>query len=237
MNATAACDRDAAILALAPHVTRLAARVSHFASKNAVCDKGDLESAGWLAAIRAVDSFDPARGVPLEGYAQRVILGAMFNELRRCDPVSERDRRTVRVGTRVRYELAHELHREPTLAEIEAKVPGFSRAVVRCHGTPRSMNESPAWCEDNFVFDLSIEGKLAGGDDVADIVIAHETSTEVHASLARLDERRRSVIASHYFEERPLREIARDFGVSAQRVSQLHGMALESVRRRLAVVA
>lgn len=134
MTTIPASDRDAAILSLAPHVKRLAARARYFASKCAVCDTADLQSAGWIAAIRAVDAFDPARGVLLEGYAQRVILGAMFNELRRCDPVSERDRRTVRIGSRVRSELAHELQRKPTLAEIEARCRG---SVARSFGASK----------------------------------------------------------------------------------------------------
>jgi DNA-directed RNA polymerase specialized sigma subunit len=105
VTATPAIDRDAAILSLAPLVTRLVSRVSYLVSTTAACDRGDLESAGWVGAIRAVDTFDDSRGVPLAGYAQRVIFGAMLNEVRRADPVSERDRRTVRIGKRMRVEL------------------------------------------------------------------------------------------------------------------------------------
>jgi RNA polymerase sigma factor for flagellar operon FliA len=235
MTTMLARERDAAILSLARYVKRLAARVHSFASKCTVCDTADLQSAGWIAAIRAVDTFDPTRGVPLEGYAQRVIMGAMFNELRCCDPVSERDRRTARFGSRVRDELALELQREPTLAEIEAKVPGFCRAVVRCGLTPLSLNQSPVWCEDAFVVDLSLEGKIAANVDVALAVVAHERSTTLHDALGKLDGRRRSVIESHYFDERPLSEVAQDYQVSSQRASQLHLTALAQLREHLAV--
>jgi len=226
--------RDAAILSLAPYVKRLASRVQYFAS-TAVCDGADLRSAGWIAAIRAVDAFDPTRGVPLEGYAQRVILGAMFNELRRCDPVSERDRRTVRNGTRARFALAHELQREPTFAEIEAKVPGFARAFVRCQQVPLSLNQSSSSHEDDFVFDLSLEGKVAANVDVAATVVAHERTTKLREALGNLDARRRSVIEARYFGDRPLSESANELGVSNQRASQLHLTALAQLRDQLAV--
>jgi RNA polymerase sigma factor for flagellar operon FliA len=235
MTATLASDRDAAILSLEPIVVRLASRVSYFASQNALVDKADLESVGWVAAIKAVDGYDPTRGVPLGGYAQRVILGAMFNELRRCDPVSERDRSAGRKGTRIRHELCHELGREPSLAEIEAKVPGFSRGVVRCHQSPVSINAPLVMHVQEPTFDMTLEGTIAGGADVASIVAERETVTELFAAVDRLDDKRRSVIESYYFEERTLDDVAMDFHVTGQRASQIHRSALAKLRETLAV--
>jgi RNA polymerase sigma factor FliA len=235
MTATIASDRDAAILSLEPIVVRLASRVSFFASQNALVDKADLESVGWVAAIKAVNVYDPARGVPLGGYAQRVILGAMFNELRRCDPVSERDRSAVRKGTRVRHEPRHGLGREPSLAEIEAKVPGFKRAVVRCHQSPVSINAPRVKHLQDPSFDMTLEGSMAGGTDVATIVAERETVTELFAAVDRLDEKRRSVIESHYFGDRTLDDVAVDFHVTEQRASQIHRSALAKLREALAV--
>lgn len=233
MTATVAVDRDAAILSLKPLITKFAARVGYFASGNAVCDMGDLESAGWIAAIRAVDTFDPERGVPLEGFAQRVIFGAMFNELRRLDPVSERERRMVRVGKRMRFELQHELGREPSLAEIEARVPGFSRAVVRCHDhSPLSVDAAPPNAPG---FASPLSETIAGRVDVAALVIEHEATSDLHSAIANLDERRRRVIEASYFEDGTLAGVAREFGVSNQRASQLHMTALAKLRAVLAV--
>ena len=138
-------DRDAAILSLAPLVRKLARRIASRVPSTVV-DVDDLESAGWMAVIRAVDVFDPSFGVPIEGYAGRVVLGAMYNELRRADPLSERDRRTVRRGSRALHELQHELGREPSSAEIEVRCPGRSRrdAVSRRCRAKRSSSPRPA---------------------------------------------------------------------------------------------
>jgi RNA polymerase sigma factor for flagellar operon FliA len=235
MTATAASDRDAAILSLEPLVTRLKSRVGYFVSQNATRDTGDLESAGWVAAIRAVDAFDATRGVPLEGFAQRMILGAMFNEVRRMDPVSERERQKVRVGRRMRFELQHELGREPSLGEIEARVPGFSRAVIRCQNhSPLSIN-APLQSGVGVLADLPLEGTLAGSVDVATIVVEHEAATELRAAIESLDERRRTVIESRYFGDESLQDLARAFGVTNQRASQLHCTALAKLRGVLVV--
>jgi len=58
-----------------------------------------------------------------------------------------------------------------------------------------------------------------------------------HAAIGKLDARRRAVLEAHYFEERPLHDVARDFKVSSQRASQLHLSGLEQMRKHLAVVA
>jgi RNA polymerase sigma factor (sigma-70 family) len=44
----------------------------------------------------------------------------------------------------------------------------------------------------------------------------------VRGSLHRLPAREREVARLHYIEDRPIKDIARSFGVSEARVSQLH---------------
>lgn len=97
------------------------------------------------------------------------------------------------------------------------------------------MNEPPVWCEDDFIFDLSLEGKVAANVDVAGVVLAHEGSTNLQEALGKLDGRRRAVIESHHFADRPLSEVAQDYRVSNQRASQLQVTALAELRGHLAV--
>jgi RNA polymerase sigma factor FliA len=58
----------------------------------AVAGREDLESAGIVGLIDAVDRFDPGRGVPFEGYATARIRGAILDELRRVDERTRDDR-------------------------------------------------------------------------------------------------------------------------------------------------
>lgn len=48
----------------------------------------DLEAAGIVGLIQAVDRFDPARGIPFEGYATLRVRGAVLDEVRRLDDLS-----------------------------------------------------------------------------------------------------------------------------------------------------
>jgi RNA polymerase sigma factor for flagellar operon FliA len=226
-------DRDARILSLAPLVRKLARRVSARVASTVV-DADDLEAAGWMAAIQVVERFDPSFGVPLEGYAGRVLLGAMYNELRRADPVSERDRRTIRKGERGRHELRHELGGEPSLPEVVARCPGLWRALARAERRQLSYD---AALGDGGQGRLRPLGVMAAHEDVPGALIAHEAKTELAAALASLDARRRRVIAEHYFEGRSLQSVAIELEVSPQRISQLHRSALDTLQTRLAVVA
>lgn len=227
MPATTFADRNATILSLAPLARKLARRVAARVA-SAVVDVDDLESAGWMAAIQAVDRFDPSFGVPFEGYAIRVMLGAMYNELRRVDPVSERNRRTLRSGHRVRHELRHELGREPSRSEIEVRCPGYGRALGRYARLEVSYDATVATCEGTMRRPIDA---LCSSDDVAGAVVAAETRVELQGAIASLDDRRRAVISQHYFEHRSLHSIAEELDVSAQRASQLHRTALARLRK------
>lgn len=52
-------------------------------------DPDELESAGALALARAIDAYDPARGVPFTGYVSRVVWRALLDVAR--DRRRERD--------------------------------------------------------------------------------------------------------------------------------------------------
>ncbi len=48
----------------------------------------DLEAAGAVGLIQAIDRFDPERGIPFEGYAALRVRGAVLDEVRRLDDLS-----------------------------------------------------------------------------------------------------------------------------------------------------
>ncbi|MBV8197588.1 MAG: hypothetical protein JO263_05610, partial [Candidatus Eremiobacteraeota bacterium] len=86
-------EREAHVVRLLPAVYGIARRVARICRLR---ESDDLVGDGSLGLVRAVDSFDPNRGVSLDCYARHVILGTMLNGMRRRDPVSERARRLVR---------------------------------------------------------------------------------------------------------------------------------------------
>jgi RNA polymerase sigma factor for flagellar operon FliA len=56
----------------------------------------DLEAAGVVGLIQAVDRFDPSLGIPFEGYAALRVRGAILDEVRRLDELTRDARRLAR---------------------------------------------------------------------------------------------------------------------------------------------
>jgi RNA polymerase sigma factor for flagellar operon FliA len=214
--------REAQIRELFPLVRMLARRVQRLVPGS---DAGDLIGDGSVGLIRAVDSFDPARGVPLRSYARRIVVGAMLNGVRRMDPVSERTRRALRRAEDLRIARAHETGSLPSMREMEDAVPGLARARVDAY------LHAP----------LSLDGPLASGEtfeagssaDPADAAVARAERAAVAASVAALPPRQRTLLYLHYWNGVSLRGVSRRFMVSPQRVSQMHRAALERMRRTM----
>ncbi|MBV8531222.1 MAG: RNA polymerase subunit sigma-28, partial [Candidatus Eremiobacteraeota bacterium] len=78
-------EREAHVVRLLPAVYGIARRVARICRLR---ETDDLVGDGSVGLVRAVDSFDPNRGVSLDCYVRHVILGTMLNGMRRRDPVS-----------------------------------------------------------------------------------------------------------------------------------------------------
>ncbi|TAM59245.1 sigma-70 family RNA polymerase sigma factor [bacterium] len=218
-------EREAAIRALLPMVRGIARSIAY---KVPSCELEDLTADGALGAIRAVDSFDPQRGVPLRAYARRLILGSILNGVRRMDAVPEQVRREARIAERIRYDLYSRLGRVPCHAEIAA-AGGFDERRVRAVlgepalQAPLSLNEplppglhEPA-CEHDPTAALRLRQRVRA----------------VLAALEGLPAREREVLRRHYFASVTFDLLGRCMGISRQRVSQLHVRALRRLRTRL----
>ncbi len=214
--------REAQIRELFPLVKKIAGRVHRLLPGS---DRGDLVGEGSLGLIRAVDSFDPARGPSLEQYAARIIAGAMLNGLRKLDPVSERVRREVREADRERYALATEIGALPTQQQMEMRRPALRRAATHAYRyTPLSLDGPLPPCE-----------RLSGdwSADPGAIAVQRNECELVRAALHRLSTRHQRVIALHYFRGKTLHQIGEALAISPQRASQLHQAAIRNLRKVL----
>ncbi len=219
-------ERETRIRALLPLVRAIARRVHRMVP---VADVEDLIGDGCVGLIRAVDAFDASRGVPLEHYARRVILGAVLNGVRRMDPVSERTRRTMRAASIARYRAAQQTGTMPGFADLERRLPAVAAARAEVHRrTPLSLDHVLPLGE-------RIEPDWSG--DPQSVVAARLERRRVHAAIAALGPRQRSIVVAHYFGDKRLRELVEPLGVSPQRVSQLHLNALERLRSSLTATA
>jgi RNA polymerase sigma factor for flagellar operon FliA len=215
-------DREQTIRELFGLVRRVARRVSRVVP---AADLDDLVGDGCVGLIRAVDTYDPARGA-LDGYARRLVLGAMLNGLRRLDPVSERARRTLREAERERQALAQARGTFPSLLEMEQRKAGLQAARIA------AFRHAPLSLEGTFTSDGPVLADSGG--DPARVAVAAGERREVLEAIALLPARQRKVIALHYYNRVSLHAIGAQLNVSPQRVSQLHLRALERLRGLLA---
>lgn len=212
-------ERDAAVRRLFPLVKRVAKRVHRMVPGR---DRDDLVGDGCVGAIKAVDRFDPQRGVPLERYAVRVIAGAMLNGMRSMDTVSERVRRELRRAESERFEVAAHQGALPSALEMESRRPQLRRArAAAAQSTP-----------------LSLDCALPAGEQVecdwsadpARIAEANAQRRALRNAMERLPQRYRDLIVLHYSYEISLSGIGRAMNISAQRSSQIHLAAMKKLR-------
>ncbi|MGH7736759.1 MAG: sigma-70 family RNA polymerase sigma factor [Candidatus Tyrphobacter sp.] len=214
--------RERHIVELLPLLRRIAGRVNRMVKGS---DLGDLIGDGSIGLVRAVDAYDPQRGIPLERYARRLMLGTMLNGLRRMDPVSERVRQIVRTAERERYRLAVEIGRMPTREQMARRHPllaGAARRVYQC--SPLSLDAPLPAAE--------CAGSTAACDP-ANVALENDERAYLRALVDALPERERRLVLAYYYGSASLRSVGEQLNISSQRASQLHIAAIGRLRKRI----
>ena len=192
----------------------------------------DLVSAGMAALAAAARSFDPSLGVPFGRYAVRRIRGALLDELRSADWATRSLRSKVRRRDAVHDELAADLGRRPSTGEV-ADALGVSVADVE---------RLDADLHSSVVLRLDVIMDNSGDGRGLDSLLPSSSATPEATLLARerraylrdaievLPERLRVVVRGCFFEDRPMRELAAELGVTESRISQMRAEALKMLR-------
>lgn len=188
----------------------------------------DLTSAGMAALAMAARTFDPELGVPFGRYAVRRIRGALLDELRSADWATRSLRAKVRRRDAVTDTLTAELGRRPSEAETAAAM-GVSEA---------DLGRLEADLHNSVVLRLDLITDSAGADTVLPSatstpeasLIRRERTAYLRDAIAALPERLQVVIKGCFFDERPMRDLAEQLGVTESRISQMRSEALVLLR-------
>jgi RNA polymerase sigma factor for flagellar operon FliA len=113
----------------------------------------------------------------------------------------------------------------PRKARQRARLTGEPVAVLVSIDSERNTEDGDHSISDRLVDTTAIE---PGAD-----LLAGEGRREMMAAMNRLPDRERTIISAHYFERVALQDIAKSFGVTESRVSQLHTRALRMLRAAL----
>jgi RNA polymerase sigma-B factor len=214
--------RDELLDELRPVGRRLAWRYARSAA-----DIEDLEQVASIGLLKAIDRFDPTRGVLLSTYARSIALGELRHWLRDgCWRVKvERPVKdlAVRVDAVVPA-LTARLGRSPSVAEIADAVGSDSESVLaaveaRSADAMASLDEVAA-SEDDHPALAPLAVEEAGFARV-------EARARLQPALRSLSPRQRLVVDLRFREDMTQSEIARTLGVSAAQVVRILRGALD----------
>lgn len=203
-------------------VAEIAAKIPRHVSRD------DLTSAGMAGLAQAARNFDIERGIAFDRYASTRIRGALLDELRSCDWASRSVRSRARQIQSAVEELQGSLGRSPSNAEV-AKHLGIDESTVE--SVTEDVHRAVVLNYDSMVVDGGGEDILPSDQRSPDaILIERERQSYLHDAIDALPLRLKAVVEGYFFQERPMKELADELGVTESRVSQMRAEALELLK-------
>jgi RNA polymerase sigma-B factor len=188
-------------------------------------EREDLRQVALIALTRAVERFEPERGVTFSTYAAPTIAGSLKRHLRDHSWIVRPPRavgeRVMRVAA-TSEELTNACGHEPSIDEL-ATAGGWTRDEVEeatsvLHAYRRYEAKS---LDESAVAQLP---SAYSGDSASDDRLI------VEDLLAGLDERKRRIVKLRYYSDLSQTAIAREIGVSQMQVSRLLAASSDKLR-------
>lgn len=215
--------REELTATLLPFVARTAAHLVRGLPSHVLSE--DLQSAGRIGLVEAVDRFNPAQAEKFVGFALLRIRGAMLDELRKNDVMSQHARQFSKRLEREMSALRTTLGRAATEEEL-AQALGLSldeyharletvtdvRVVPLIEGEgfePRDQQAEDAEADEDLLSDL--RDKLVEG-------------------MVQMPEREQLVLSLYYDKQLTMKEVSQVLDVSVARVCQLHSQAIHRLK-------
>jgi RNA polymerase sigma-B factor len=192
----------------------------------------DLIQVATIGLVKAVDRFDPERGVEFSTYATPTIVGELKRHFRDKGWAVRVPRRLQELNLRlggVINQLSQELRHSPTVAEI-AKAAGATEDEVL-----EALDSAHAYSLISLDAGSSEEGlsyhEQIGGEDEA--LEALEDRVSVAPLLRKLPQRERHMLHLRFFKGLTQSQIADELGISQMHVSRLLAKTLATLRAGL----
>ena len=191
----------------------------------------DLLQAGSVGLVKAVDRFDPGRGLEFSTYAAPTILGEIrrhFRDRTWAVHVHRSLQELTAEVARCAGELTAELGRAPSVAELSARSGRSEEEVLEALDCAAAYTadslEAPAG-EDRTL------GDSIGGEDQA--LVDVELHESLGPALATLPERERRILQLRFYGNQTQSQIAAQLGISQMHVSRLLARTLRQLREQL----
>lgn len=182
-------------------------------------EKEDLFQVGCIGLIKAVDRFDPGRGVKFSTYAVPVILGEIRAYLRDSGNLIKVDRMLQEKAAKIRRtraEMYEKLGREPKLNELASRLEMEPEELVLAEDSLKPVLSIFHEAE-------SYTAELAEEDQLIDRIAVKEV-------LNNLPVLERRLIVLRYFFGKSQQETGQVMGISQVQVSRLERKIKELLR-------
>lgn len=197
----------------------------------------DLESAGVMGLIDAIERFNREYGVKFESFAIPRIKGAMLDELRKLDWVPRSVRSKSRELERAIHQLENDIGRPPTDEEIARKMnltmEDYFDLLREVSATALLSLDDSLFADDGSKTELHEVVEDERVEDPMDGINREEIKEMLIKYIDDLPETERLVIALYYYEELTLKEIGQVLQLSESRISQIHTKTILSLRAKL----
>lgn len=183
----------------------------------------DLVQVGSIGLIKAVDRFEPSRGVDLAAFAVPNIVGEIKRHLRDRSGLIRVPRRQQEANARLgqtRRRLTRRLQRAPSHLELAAAAELNERELADASRAEQA--RSP--------LTLAEESPAVTAEDVFQ---ASEDRVAVSSGLRTLHRSERLAVRCRYFGDMSQTEIAEQLGVSQTQASRLLASGLDKLRTNL----
>ncbi|MFB7128053.1 RNA polymerase sigma factor SigF [Kitasatospora xanthocidica] len=221
--------RDTLIELNLPLVRYASAR---FRSRNEPME--DIVQVGTIGLIKAIDRFDPERGVEFPTFAMPTVVGEIkrfFRDTSWSVRVPRRLQELRLALTKAGDELSQRLDRSPTVAELAACLGVSEEDVVEGLAVGNAYTASSL---DSSTGEEDSDGPLAdrlGYEDLALEGVEYRESLK--PLLAKLPPRERRIIMLRFFGNLTQSQIGEEIGISQMHVSRLLTRTLTQLREGL----
>jgi RNA polymerase sigma factor for flagellar operon FliA len=230
--------RSELILRYYPLARRVAASV--WKTTPSQVDLEDLVSYAVSGLIRAIDHFNPDKGVNFTTYAPVTIRGGIIDEIRSLDWVPRSLRRKQRDIARARAELEAQgldastaavadrlgITTDDVVSVERATDAAHIRSLDETHSSPEGRSREDAGSRYDLVEDKTAPDPVATSQ-------ARSVTLVVQDAIRQLPMQEQLVVVLYYFEDLTLADVGRIVGIPESRASQIHSKVVMEVREAM----
>jgi RNA polymerase sigma-B factor len=195
----------------------------------------DLVQVASLALIKAIERFDPGRGLEFSTFAVPTIVGELKRHFRDKGWALRVPRRLQELHLRLASavaDLTHELGRSPSIPELADRLQATTDEVIEAIEAGRAYRSS------------SLDAPVAGDDatrtasatigEADDGIAGIDERSQLTSLLRELPERERTILVLRFYDGLTQSEIAERMGISQMHVSRLLSRTLAQLRQQAA---